>query len=465
VRPVVHPALTPTDENGTSADPLLERRLGRFELSIVLACAAAIFFDGFDAQAIGYVGPSLLMTFHVAPSALGPVFSAGLVGIMLGALFIAPLADRVGRRPIILLSIVTFAAFALATAWAGSIGALIWLRLLTGLGLGGCMPNAIALTIEYSPVRLRGLLVTMMFNGFTLGSLLGGILSHQLIPVFGWRAVFVAGGALPLLLVPVLYRSLPESLRYLVLAGQRPVAVADILRRLGSTADAESMASAWRNSATPVKRSIGELFRHGRGRATLVLWIVFFMSLLDVYLLVSWLPTALNQAGVPAQTSIVLGSLLQVGALIGTLLIGAGLDRFAGNWLLVPAYLLGSLSIAAIGVFSSISLGLTTLAVLLAGFGIIGGQTAGNALAAQTYPTQIRSTGVGWALGIGRIGSIIGPLVAAGLLLVHVSVKGIFLVSAVPALLAAGAIAFFGPWRSAPGGDSRVNNTEDTAPY
>jgi AAHS family 4-hydroxybenzoate transporter-like MFS transporter len=422
-------------------------RLGSFEIGVIAACAAAIFFDGFDAQAIGYVGPSLIKSFAIAPSALGPVFSAGLVGIMLGALFIAPLADRLGRRPVILASIVTFAVFTLATAWADSIQTLLWLRLLTGLGLGGCMPNVIALTTEYSPVRMRGFLVTLMFNGFTLGSLLGGLVAHQLIPAFGWRAVFVAGGVLPLLLVPVLFFVLPESLRFLVLTGRNPRAVVEALRRSGSSETPESMAARLRLEEGTVKPSIRELFSDGRGRATAVLWIVFFMSLLDVYLLVSWLPTALNQAGVPAQSAILLGSLLQVGAFVGTLFCGAALDRFGGNAALVPAYLLAALTIAAIGVFSSTSLALTAVAVFLAGAGIIGGQTAGNALAAGSYPTQIRSTGVGWALGIGRIGSIIGPLVAAGLLSMNVSIKGIFLVSAIPALVAAGAIAFFGPWR------------------
>jgi AAHS family 4-hydroxybenzoate transporter-like MFS transporter len=431
----------------TPADPLQRSHLGRFEVVVIAACAAAIFFDGFDAQAIGYVGPSLIKSFGIAPAALGPVFSGGLVGIMLGALFIAPLADRVGRRPVILGSILMFAAFTLATAGADSPTALLWLRVLTGLGLGGCMPNAIALTTEYSPARLQGFLVTLMFNGFTLGSLLGGVLAHQLIPRFGWRAVFVAGGVLPLLLLPVLFLLLPESLRFLALSGRNRGAVAAALRRTGSAETPESMGARLRAQEGPVRRSLGELFTLGRGRATAVLWTVFFMSLLDVYLLVSWLPTALNQAGIPAQTAIILGSLLQVGALLGTLLCGAGLDRFGGNAVLVPAYVLGALSIAAIGVFSSTSLVLTTIAVIMAGAGIIGGQTAANALAAAAYPTQIRSTGVGWALGIGRIGSIIGPLVAAGLLMVHVSVRGIFLVSAVPALVAACAIAIFGPFR------------------
>jgi AAHS family 4-hydroxybenzoate transporter-like MFS transporter len=432
---------------GGNADTLQQNRLGSFEIGVIGACAAAIFFDGFDAQAIGYVGPSLIKSFRIAPSALGPVFSAGLVGIMLGALFIAPLADRLGRRPVILASIVLFAAFTLATAWAGSIQALLWLRVLTGLGLGGCMPNAIALTTEYSPPRLRGFLVTLMFNGFTLGSLLGGVLAHQLIPAFGWRAVFIAGGALPLLLVPVLWFTLPESLRYLVLSGRNRAAVAAALDRAKSAETPESMAARLRTQEGVVNRSIRELFHDGRGRATAVLWIVFFMSLLDVYLLVSWLPTALNQAGVPAQTAIILGSLLQVGALIGTVLCGLGLDRFGGNAVLVPAYLVAALSIAAIGLYSSVSLALTTVAVVVAGAGIIGGQTAANALAAGSYPTQIRSTGVGWALGIGRIGSIVGPLVAAALLSMHVSIKGIFLISAIPALVAAGTIAVFGPWR------------------
>jgi AAHS family 4-hydroxybenzoate transporter-like MFS transporter len=429
------------------ADPLQRNHLGRFEIVVISACAAAIFFDGFDAQAIGYVGPSLIKSFGIAPAALGPVFSAGLVGIMLGALFIAPLADRVGRRPVILSSILLFAAFTLATAWVDSPTALLWLRLLTGLGLGGCMPNAIALTTEYSPARLQGFLVTLMFNGFTLGSLLGGVLAHQLIPRFGWRAVFIAGGSLPMLLVPLLFFVLPESLRFLSLSGRNRAAVEAALRRVGSTETPESLRARITDQEGQVRRSLRELFVAGRGRATAVLWTVFFMSLLDVYLLVSWLPTALNQAGIPAQNAILLGSLLQVGALLGTLLCGAGLDRFGGNAMLVPAYLLGAASIAAIGVFSSSNLVLTTIAVIMAGAGIIGGQTAANALAAATYPTQIRSTGVGWALGIGRIGSIIGPLVAAGLLMVHVSVRGIFLISAIPALAAAAAIAVFGRWR------------------
>jgi AAHS family 4-hydroxybenzoate transporter-like MFS transporter len=273
------------------------------------------------------------------------------------------------------------------------------------------------------------------------------VLAHQLIPRFGWRAVFIAGGSLPMLLVPLLFFVLPESLRFLSLSGRNRAAVEAALRRVGSTETPESLRASITDQEGQVRRSLRELFVAGRGRATAVLWTVFFMSLLDVYLLVSWLPTALNQAGIPAQNAILLGSLLQVGALLGTLLCGAGLDRFGGNAMLVPAYLLGAASIAAIGVFSSSNLVLTTIAVIMAGAGIIGGQTAANALAAATYPTQIRSTGVGWALGIGRIGSIIGPLVAAGLLMMHVSVRGIFLISAIPALAAAAAIAVFGRWR------------------
>jgi AAHS family 4-hydroxybenzoate transporter-like MFS transporter len=277
--------------------------------------------------------------------------------------------------------------------------------------------------------------------------------------------VFVAGGSLPLLLLPILFFLLPESLRFLALTGRDRAAVQAALRRAGSAETPESMTARLRAQEGHVRRSLRELFTLGRGRATAVLWTVFFMSLLDVYLLVSWLPTALNQAGIAAQDAIILGSLLQVGALLGTLLCGAGLDRFGGNAVLVPAYVLGGVSIAAIGVFSSSNRVLTTIAVIMAGAGIIGGQTAANALAAATYPTQIRSTGVGWALGIGRIGSIIGPLVAAGLLLVHVSVRGIFLVSAIPALVAVCAISIFGPWGKKSNASQRVAVLQDTDPY
>jgi AAHS family 4-hydroxybenzoate transporter-like MFS transporter len=190
--------------------------------------------------------------------------------------------------------------------------------------------------------------------------------------------------------------------------------------------------------------SMTKIFQDGRLVSTLVLWLIFFMSLLDVFLLVSWLPTALNVAGIPAQTAILLDALLQAGGILGMLALGFGVDRFGARRILAPAYLLGAVCTAAIGLGSSTSVVVTGIAVFGAGFGIIGGQTAANAVAAALYPTAIRSTGVGWALGVGRIGSIVGPLLAGSWMLAHVSIPRVFIMSAAPALIAACAAMAYG---------------------
>ena len=422
-------------------DVLDKRRIGGFQVGLIAICAGVLFFDGFDAQAISYVAPSIVREWNLPPGELGPVFSAGLFGLMLGALFIAPLADRFGRRPVILASTAAFGVFTLATAWASSVDQLLLLRFLTGLGLGGCMPNAVALTSEYSPARSRAFLVMLMFNGFSVGSLVGGLLAAQVIPTVGWRAVFVAGGVLPLAAVPLLYFVLPESIRFLAVSGRSPGKVARLLNRLapGLGATAETPVTVEKSSAG--RMSVRDLFREGRATSTMLLWVIFFMSLLDLYMLVNWLPTLMSTVGAPLRTAVLLGALLQVGGIVGALLLGFIVDRKGPGAALIPAYLVAAACIVGIGFFAAASLPFTTLAVFGAGLGVIGGQIASNAIAASVYPTEIRSTGVGWALGIGRIGSIVGPAIGGVLVGMETPVNDIFFLSAGPALIAALAAA------------------------
>ncbi|HTI67078.1 MAG TPA: MFS transporter [Caulobacteraceae bacterium] len=419
-----------------------EGKVGSYQKLIIALCAAVVFLDGFDAQAIGYVAPALIGAHVLTPPQLGPLFSVGLVGLMLGALFVAPLADRIGRRPVILVSTLLFGLFSLATAWATNADQFMVLRFLTGLGLGGCMPNAIALTSEYAPTRSRSLLVMIMFNGFTLGSLIGGLVSAQMVPTYGWPWVFLVGGALPLLLLPVLFFTLPESLRFLVLAKGPPEKIARLVRRLDPGVDADAGTQYVVAETSKARMSVRRLLSDGRAKRTLLLWIVFFMSLLDVYMLVNWLPTMMRTVGAPIRTAILIGVALQLGGLLGAPPLGYILDRVGARRTMGPAYMLAAVSIALIGVFASTSIPLTMLVVFMAGFGVIGGQTAANAVAATSYPTEIRSTGVGWALGVGRVGSIVGPLLAGVLTTMHVAPRDIFFLTAVPALVAA--VACFG---------------------
>ncbi len=411
--------------------------VGAFQIRVLLVCAAVLFIDGFDTQAIGYVAPALAQEWKLPRGSLGPVFSAGLFGLMIGALVFGPLADRIGRRRIILASTLVFGVGTLLTMLARDTTSLMVLRVLTGLGLGGAMPNAVALTSEFSPHRRRATLVMMMFAGFSIGAALGGLLAAALIPTHGWRAVFLVGGLVPLLLVPALFRLLPESIRFLALIGGRDREVAGLLQQVApGTAFAGRAAFVVREpklSGWPVTH----LFAERRALVTLLLWAVFFMSLLDIYLLANWLPTVLNDLGVSISASAAIGAMLQVGGVIGTFTLGYFIDRFSFRALALT-YLAAAVAIAAIGLASQ-SIALVTLAIFASGFCIIGGQIASNALTATYYPTAIRSTGVGWALGMGRIGSIVGPLVGGMMLARGMGAQPLFLAAAIPALVAAGA--------------------------
>ena len=445
-------AITAADEvvsGAVDVPAFVDRRpVGAFQIRVLLVCAAVLFIDGFDTQAIGYVAPAVAQEWKLARGSLGPVFSAGLFGLMIGALIFGPMADQIGRRRIILASTAVFGIGTLLTIFAPDTTWLIVLRVLTGLGLGGAMPNAVALTSEFSPHRRRATLVMMMFAGFSIGAALGGLVAATLIPAFGWRSVFLVGGLVPLLLLPFLLKTLPESIRFLAMAGGHDNEVADLLKRIapstGFANGAKFVVPEPKLSGLPV----AHLFAKGRGLVTLLLWIVFFMSLLDLYLLSNWLPTVLNDLGVSVSAAAAIGAMLQVGGVVGTFTLGRFIDRFSFRALSLT-YLVAAAAVAAIGMLSH-SIVLVTVAIFASGFCIVGGQIASNALTATFYPTVIRSTGVGWALGIGRIGSIVGPLVGGAMLARDMGVRPLFAAAAAPALVAAIA-AFLLARRDEPG--------------
>jgi MFS transporter, AAHS family, 4-hydroxybenzoate transporter len=432
-------AMVQTQGSGASpvdvAEFIDQQPVGGFQLRLLLTCAAVLFLDGFDTQAIGFVAPSLAKEWGLTKAALGPVFSAGLFGLMIGALIFGPLADRIGRKKIIVFSTLAFGVGTLVTSFVQDVNTLLAIRFLTGLGLGGAMPNAIAMTSEFNPRRRRATMVMIMFCGFSVGAALGGFLAAALIPYFGWRSVFVAGGLAPLLLVPVLALKLPESVRFLALSGHANEGVARLLRLVNPTA-------AFAPATTFVVREpalagipVLHLFRDGRTLVTLLLWVVFFMSLLDLYFLSNWLPTVLNDLGASVSMAALIGLLLQIGGVVGTFALGSIIDRFSFRALAL-VYFIGVFAVGAIGQLGHSAL-LVSLAIFVAGFCIVGGQIAANALAAAYYPTSVRSTGVGWALGVGRVGSIVGPLVGGVLLGMKWSTPAVFLCAAAAAFCAA----------------------------
>jgi AAHS family 4-hydroxybenzoate transporter-like MFS transporter len=363
------------------------------------------------------------------------VFSAGLFGLMIGALTLGPLADRVGRKKIIIFSTLAFGLGTLATAFIQDVNTLLAIRFLTGLGLGGAMPNTIAMTSEFSPHRRRATMVMIMFCGFSAGAALGGLLAAALIPQFGWRSVFVVGGVAPLLLVPILALRLPESVRFLALTGQANARVAELLASINPKVAFASATQFVIHEPGLAGMPVLHLFRDGRTLVTILLWVVFFMSLLDLYFLTNWLPTVLNDLGASVSAAAVIGSMLQVGGVVGTFALGSVIDRFSFRALAL-VYFVAVFAIGAIGQLGH-SIVFVTMAIFATGFCMVGGQIAANALAAGFYPTSIRSTGVGWALGIGRVGSIIGPLVGGALMTAKWSTGSVFVAAATAAFCAA----------------------------
>jgi AAHS family 4-hydroxybenzoate transporter-like MFS transporter len=409
--------------------------VGGFQIRLLLTCAAVLFLDGFDTTAIGYVAPSLAREWGLSKGALGPVFSAGLFGLMIGALLFGPLADRIGRKKIIIFSTLAFGIGTLVTAFVHDVNTLLAIRFLTGLGLGGAMPNTIALTSEFSPHRRRATMVMVMFCGFSVGAALGGFLAAGLIPYFGWRSVFVVGGAAPLLLVPFLALKLPESVRFLALTGRADARVAQLLGRVNLNAMFAPVTRFTVHEPQLVGMPVLHLFRSGRTLVTLLLWVVFFMSLLDLYFMSNWLPTVLNDLGASVSAAAAIGSMLQVGGVVATFALGNIIDRFSFRALAL-LYFVAVFAVGAIGQLGH-SVVFVTLAIFVAGFCIVGGQISANALAAGYYPTSIRSSGVGWALGIGRVGSIVGPLVGGALMTMKWSTGEVFMAAAAAALCAA----------------------------
>jgi AAHS family 4-hydroxybenzoate transporter-like MFS transporter len=298
------------------------------------------------------------------------------------------------------------------------------------------MPNAVAMTSEFSPHRRRATMVMIMFCGFSVGAALGGLLAAALIPHYGWRSVFIVGGLAPLLLAPVLVWRLPESVRFLALGGRAQERVAELLGRINpKAAPAVSGTQFVVHEPRLAGLPVVHLFSEGRTLPTLLLWIVFFMSLLDLYFLANWLPTVLNDLGASVSAAAIIGSMLQVGGVVGTFALGSVVDRFSFRALAL-VYFVAVFAVGAIGQLGH-SVVLVTFAIFAAGFCIVGGQIAANALAANFYPTSVRATGVGWALGIGRVGSIIGPLVGGALMTAKWSTAELFMTAASAALCAA----------------------------
>jgi AAHS family 4-hydroxybenzoate transporter-like MFS transporter len=391
---------------------LAGQRLGALQIRVAILCALAQGFDGYDISAVGMAAPSLSHAWNVAPAAFAGAFVMSNVGVMVGALASGPAGDRLGRKPVILASLLLLGVFSFATAYAGSVAMLAFLRFMTGIGIGALMPSTVALTSDYAPDRLRATVTMWVFAGNPLGGFLGGQLIAPLLPMFGWQVIFHIGGALPLLLFPVVLVWLPESPRFLLAHGRRSPAALRVLARLGidpaTTGPAHHVDVARGNPVTA-------LFRDGYAMRTVLFWIMFFASLLSLYLIGFWLPTVLHLEGLSPADAVFASSLYSAGGALSVLILGPLATKAGTDRILTICLACGIVVIAAV------ALGQLPYLVLLAaifvmGVCVVGGQLGANGLSAAKYPARIRNTGVGWALGIGRLGGIFGPALGGFLL-------------------------------------------------
>ncbi len=373
---------------------------------------------------------------------LAPVFGAGLLGLMSGAFVFGPMADTFGRKTILVVCVLFFGLMSLASAMSTSLFMLVALRFLTGLGLGGAMPNSVTLTSEYCPEHHRLFMATTMFCGFTLGSALGGQVSAQMVGAYCWRSVLVLGGVLPIALLPLILVKLPESARFLVLENKSVEKIAKPLPRMAPEENFDG-ARYVLNHKKPVGMPVSHLFRRDLIAGTMFLWVTFFASLLIIYLLSSRLPTLVKSTGVSLKTASIVTSMFQVDGAVGAISHGWLMDQFKPNTVLAISYTLATVFIAAIGALARSPV-LVGLAVFGAGYCISGSQVGANAFAASFYPTDCRATGVSWANGVGRIGSVLGSMSGGLMLSMNLSLPTVFLIVGLPALVGGASMLLMG---------------------
>jgi AAHS family 4-hydroxybenzoate transporter-like MFS transporter len=411
------------------------RRVGVVQWGVVVLCALVMFLDGFDTQAISYMTPLIAKEWGLPRELLGPIFSSALTGLMVGYLVLSPLSDRFGHRRLILASTVAFGFLTLVTVAVTGVTELMILRFVTGVALGAAIPSAVALTTEYSPKRLRATFVLVIYCGFSLGFVAAGGVAAWSIPLYGWRSMLWIGAVAPLLLAIAVFVLLPESLDFLVRTKADPRKVWRVLRRVDQDLPDDGP-DKFTTDIAETRSAVGSLFQSGRSFGTIVLWLVFGLNLAEFYALQSWLPTILTNLHYPLSTVALATSLTTIGGIVAAFAIGPAMDRLGAYGSLAVVYFAGVVFVALLGPAISAPPWVLLVAAFCAGFCISGGQKSVIALTAIFYPAPIRSTGVGWALGIGRLGGIGGPLLVGVLLGYQLSAASLFYAAAVPMLLA-----------------------------
>ena len=396
-------------------DVIDTRPVSRFQWGVLATCMAIALIDGFDVQAMGIAAPTLAHEWGVPARAFGPVFAAAPAGMLVGALAMGRLADRIGRRRPVIAATLLFAAGTLLTAFAPTLEVMTVVRFVTGIGLGGVLPNLVSLVTEFTPRRLRGTLTTVTFSTLPFGAMLASLLAHSLLPAYGWQSLFYVGGLLPVLIAAIAVFRLPESVRFLMLEGDTRGEITRILRRIAPEVPVNRTTRFMAREPADVSASFAALVERGRTWTTLLLVIVVGLNMAMLYFTLNWLPMLLTRAGLSNRRALLCTVIVNIGGGFGAMAWGVLMDRFGR----IPV--MAAAGVSAFAGLTLLSVGHDSPALLLPALVLVGGCIMGAlpglyVVIASVYPTAIRSTGVGTVLGVARIGSVAGPM-AGGLLL------------------------------------------------
>lgn len=416
-----------------------DARFNRFHAKVLLWCLLILIIDGYDIAVVGIALPSIMQQMGVNASTAGFMASSALFGMMFGAMVLGTLSDRIGRRWALSIGVMLFSVFTAAAGFTKDPISFSVVRFIAGLGIGGVLPVIVAQMVEYSPKKIRSLMTALMTSGYALGGILAAVLGKQLIGEYGWQVVFIAAGV-PVLLIPFILKLVPESMTYLI-SRSRNGELAEVARNLQPgvkhPADAQFVVpTADRVAGAPVSR----LFQDGRGPSTVLFWIAFFSGLFMVYALSSWLTKLMAMAGYSLGSALSFVIALNVGAIIGAVGGGWLADKFNIKWVLVGMYALGGVLLYLMTFQTS-----TELRYLI--IGAVGACTTGAQLVAyaycgQFYPMSIRSTGIGMASGVGRLGAIAAPLLIGQIVALELPLEQNFLVIGAFGIIGSIALAF-----------------------
>lgn len=407
-------------------------RLSWLQYTTIFVCFLMNMLDGMDVLVISYTAPSIAGEWDVSSEAFGIVFSAGLLGMTLGAVLLAPKTDVIGRRPMVMLSAFLMAVTIFLTAYAGSVVQLAVLRFLSGIGIGSMLASTPALTSEYTPHRSKDFWVSFIISGYPMGAFLSGLVAARIIPEYGWRTMYQVAGAATAITLPLIHFFLAESLDFLFKA--RPKNALEKANRILKKMSLPLLAQLPEVKISANKASMTSLFKPDFKAATLKLWLAFFMSFVTLYFLTSWIPKLAVGTGISLELAIYAGTVFNLGSFAGINAQGYLSARF-GLRRVIGIFLIAS---AALMIFFGAFSGDVAILVLfgLIGFAIQGGFVGLYSVAARIYPTEIRTTGIGWAIGAGRLGAILGPMAGGVLIGMGLSMTANFVIFAVPAVAA-----------------------------